>query len=325
MKARKGNTAKAKGNQTENGLFSDLFKPKVTYRPRATKTALSAAYEAGKKFGDTGEFDIWWGKYRNKQGVDKKKAKASFEAGVEGEPKAESTGGKTLGIRGMYKGCKIYYDAASKEYYGSCDTDSKFDSYAAVKKHVDWLKKGRGENPSKRKNGLFSKSVDEITEGFHGRPVREEVEILEEEYFPDKLAGLGLLVELEVLIAEDIVVPIKFGYSKVEDAVMLTCDVEGNIEFVGGDQDLGEPEDLREKFGLDEVKAKLNLGQVATISYFADKHHLEGPKSQAKGTEYIHTFGEEGGERPLLVYDSRNKKLCLVGGDYSITDEGIRN
>lgn len=409
MKRRQGNHCCRKGN---NGIFSSLFGSKVTYRPGATKSALVAAYSAGKRFGDTGEFSSWWNKYGNKQGVSKKKAEEEFRRGVEGEPtaKAESRAQKhPLGIRGKYRGCNIYFDKEANEFFSACDRDSKFDTYSEAKKHVDYVKDQLRKNPSgskaykagykyylskrgksmsadknekamlaflnkeggyisyynqsgvysgsdsARERGLKAKELEddwwegfkqaeddvisgrlenpgrsplEITEGFHGRESEDETEILEEEIYSEELAGLGLLVELEIFVDDKHVVPIKFNYSKPDDTVLLVCDKEGNIEFVGGDQDLGTAEQLAEKFDLKEEDARKNkipLGQVDTISYFADKHHLEGPKSQAKGTEYIHEFGEEDGDMPLLVYDCRNKKMELVGGSYTITDEGIRN
>lgn len=317
-KARAGNKRFATGN----GFFSDLFKPTV-YRPGATKSATSAAYRAGKESGDTGEFESWWSNYRNKTGVNKAKAKREYERGVEGEPSTEKVvAKKATGIRGKYRGCNIYFDPKSKEFFSACDRDSKFDSYQEAKKHVDYVKDKLRKNP-----GLFERTPKEITEGFHGRESTDETEILEEEIYPDELAGLGLLVELEICDSQDSdkVVPIKFNYSKAEDAVILACDREGNIEFVGGDQDL-ELGDLEAKLGeLPKEKAKVKLGYVYTISYFSDKFHLEGPKYQEKGTEYIHQFAEEGGELPCLIYDFRNKKMELVGGSYVISDEGIRN
>lgn len=357
---RQGNRAKATGN----GIF-DLFKSKVTYKPAATKSALSSAYKAGEKSGDTGDFDNWWSRYSGKSGVDKQKIKREYERGVEGQPSTKKVvSKKAVGIRGKYRGCNIYYDPDNKDYFGSCDRDSKFDSYNDTKQHIDWLKKGREENPDSEvevsldPNEGWSVKVDgkviksfafgtpgrklayafakqqklknpstrsskEITEGFHGRESTEETEILEEEIYQDELAGLGLLCELEICDSEDSdkVVPITFNYSKPEEAVYLACDRDGNIEFVGGDQDLE-----LEKLGIEtNGHQKVKLGYVATISYYADKHHLEGPKYQANGTEYVHEFGEEDGEMPCLIYDLRNRKMELVGGSYTVTDEGIRN
>ena len=71
------------------------------------------------------------------------------------------------------------------------------------------------------------------------------------------------------------------------------------------------------------------VGPVREITYWADKHHLSGPKSQAKWIEYFHEFGEriqfdeDEGELPYLVFDRRNRKLLLVGGAYTIEPEGI--
>jgi hypothetical protein len=76
--------------------------------------------------------------------------------------------------------------------------------------------------------------------------------------------------------------------------------------------------------GASETEKNLVLvGPVCEISYFADKHHLSGPKEQKDGITYYHNFGEDDDELPYLVFDRRNRKLLLVGGSYTIESEGI--
>jgi len=69
----------------------------------------------------------------------------------------------------------------------------------------------------------------------------------------------------------------------------------------------------------------VEIGEIVTISYFADKHHLSGPEEQKKGMHYIHELGEETGVRPILVYDRVNKQMGVVGGEYRVEDRGIVN
>jgi hypothetical protein len=59
----------------------------------------------------------------------------------------------------------------------------------------------------------------------------------------------------------------------------------------------------------------LDLGEVTHVVYATDKAG-DGP------SEYIHAFGEESGIRPRLAADVEGR-LWLVGGNYTVPDEGI--
>ena len=172
--------------------------------------------------------------------------------------------------------------------------------------------------------GLDDESRAELlSEDFHGRPVREVIEVEEREVYDEYGAILGYLEELGILTEDgDGLVPIRFQYGPDdEDTVMLVSNPEGtNLELVGGDQDI----DWQAVDGASaQGKYLVAVGQVLTIAYRTDKHHLSGPKSQASGTTYEHEFGEEGGELPLLVFDRQNQRLLLVGGSYTVESEGI--
>jgi hypothetical protein len=163
-----------------------------------------------------------------------------------------------------------------------------------------------------------------LTEDFHGREPREVLELIETEYYDEWVSILGFLEELNILTDDgDYAVPIRFKYGKNDpDSVLMVAPDLYNIEFLGGDQDI---EWQQIDGATEEAKNLVSVGPVLTIAYWADKHHLSGPKSQASGTPYEHEFGEEGGELPYLVFDRRNQRMLLVGGDYIITPEGIRN
>lgn len=177
--------------------------------------------------------------------------------------------------------------------------------------------------------------AEELAEAFHGRPPRETIEVLETEHYDEYGSILGYLEELTILMEdEDFGQPIQFPYSEQrgkskngpdnQDTVLAVSNPKGtNIEFIGGDQDIN----WRSVEGSSAADDKylVMVGPVISIAYFTDKHHLEGPISQAQGTPYEHQFGEEGGELPYLVFDRRNTKLLLVGGSYTIEPEGIRN
>lgn len=60
----------------------------------------------------------------------------------------------------------------------------------------------------------------------------------------------------------------------------------------------------------------VKLGRLEAVTY-----------STRKGAEpfahYEHAFGEEGGRKPVLAMDARNRRLHIVGGSYRVEDRGI--
>ena len=77
-----------------------------------------------------------------------------------------------------------------------------------------------------------------------------------------------------------------------------------------------EPETVKRAKIPRTPKAVTELGQLESVVYSTDKN--------GDGfSHYEHAFGEEGGEKPLLAVDPENKKLHVVGGDYTVEDRGI--
>jgi hypothetical protein len=100
---------------------------------------------------------------------------------------------------------------------------------------------------------------------------------------------------------------------------MLASDPSGHqLYLLNGDQD-GD-DFIKTLPDVDMKKKMVELGPVKKITYFAMKamHNYEP-------TFYVHEFGEEGGKRPTLAYDTVNKKFHLIGGTYFIKPEGIRD
>ena len=165
--------------------------------------------------------------------------------------------------------------------------------------------------------------AEQLAEEFHGRGVVDVIDVEETESYDEHGAVLGFLVELHILTEDgEADIPIRFPYDPArEDNILLVSNTAGNnLELIGGDQDI----DWRAVEGAAiNDKYLVMVGPVWEIVYWADKHHLTGPKQQARGMEYYHEFGEEGGELPYLIFDRRNTKLLLVGGDYTIEPEGI--
>lgn len=185
--------------------------------------------------------------------------------------------------------------------------------------------------------------AEEMVRKFHGREPRDVIEYLEEEDYDKNLGVLGQLIELNILKdSGNSFVPIIFSkkgrenmsQKDLEGMVQVCSNGKRPIQFKNGNQEL----DLikLEQSGLDlgELKDRgkelIIIGPVMSIVYWTDKHHLEGPEYQKKGTPYEHEFGEradkgEYGEMPFLLYDARNKRMHLSGGSYEIREEGIWN
>jgi len=191
-------------------------------------------------------------------------------------------------------------------------------------------KQPKGEGRRKRNNPSEDENFDaatSVSEGFHGRKSLYVEDIIEIERYRTKLAHLGDLVELEILDdSGKHVIPISFAVHDSEEHVSVASTPDRNqLIFSGGNQGI-ELESFPDLTDNEKCKDYVRIGEVFSISYFTDKHHLEGPKYQKDGTEYIHQFGEEdGGVRPELMYDTLNQRMILVGGSYEVKDEGIYN
>jgi len=173
-----------------------------------------------------------------------------------------------------------------------------------------------------------SESATEVSEGFHGRPSTYIEDIIEIEHYHKNLAKMGDLVELEILDRNDNrkVTPILFSDHNSEDSVSVSSTPQRNqIILSGGNQQI-DIESFNDLSDNEKEKDLVEIGEIYSISYYTDKHHLSGPKYQKDGTEYVHIFGEEvGGEKPRLVYDRLNSRILLIGGSYEVRDEGIYN
>lgn len=172
-------------------------------------------------------------------------------------------------------------------------------------------------------------SSESLVEEFHGRSPTSVDDIVSFEEFPSSLGELGVLIEL-VVISNDESEEIPISFDEEGPGVVRLASAPGGTQYVlvGGDQSISE-ESLEEDFGIRDKgegwKRKLVLGEITSLTYFTDKHHLSGPKYQKDGCLYEHQLGEEGGELPTLLYDPNNETLEIVGGSYVTKAEGIRN
>jgi hypothetical protein len=199
---------------------------------------------------------------------------------------------------------------------------------------IDSLKEAIGLKQVRGKK-VTESDAKKLAESFHGRESRGKIEIAERSKYRKNLAILGELEELGIQVpGKDRIKPIRFSTnignsrSDLDICVYVCAATESQIEFIDGDQTLEFDTAVCRELQIDESdleKDFVRVGEVASIVYFADKHHLEGPKYQKQGTSYEHMFGEEGGKLPELWYDTLNDSLLLLGGSYSITPEGIKN
>lgn len=195
---------------------------------------------------------------------------------------------------------------------------------------------GRRNNPSRSNPSASMHEAEQLSREFHGREPEEIEEYTEVEEYDKNLAKLGDLEELVIISGngngkrgssrEQSITPISFENCGVRLAA------KGNqLQFVGGDQELNLDELVSEipelQDQVDDGKNLYDIGEVYSIVYFTDKHHLAGDKSQKDGSSYEHQFSEEnnGKNRPRLQYDRRNAAMRLVGGGYKIKPEGIWN
>jgi hypothetical protein len=168
------------------------------------------------------------------------------------------------------------------------------------------------EQASKRRR---NPDAADLYESFHGKPATKETIVEEELHAPTKLADLGSLIELQVVLRDGVKLA-EIGFRG--RGVRVAASGSGKeLHLVGGSQAL----ELAE-LGCNDQAGKPNvlIGVAHKITYRTSKHFHDFVPS-----DYEHEFGEDTGVKPLLCYDPRSRKLYLVGGAYEIRPEGIVN
>jgi HNH endonuclease len=144
----------------------------------------------------------------------------------------------------------------------------------------------------------------DLAEAFHGRSAGEVTEVIEELEEHGVLADLGQLNEIVIRKPKRTI--------RFDKNTRFASSEEGTQLFlVGGDQsvDLGAFPDV------DESKETVVLGEAESVTYTTAKFHL-GDEDKESGP-YEHKFAEDGGTRPLVIYDTRNRLLSFAGGTYA--------
>lgn len=148
-----------------------------------------------------------------------------------------------------------------------------------------------------------------IAELFHGRPVKEEITVTEPMREHDWLWRIGPLVKLKVKTVRK--QRATFPFSQKEGSLVhLMCSPDGRQMYLrDGDQEISlEPLGMD---GEDWKRDKIVIGEIKEITYRDRKKFY-----QFKDTDFYHFLGEETKVKPWLVYDTMNKKLEIVGGQY---------
>jgi hypothetical protein len=65
-------------------------------------------------------------------------------------------------------------------------------------------------------------------------------------------------------------------------------------------------------------KTLAKLGELEAVVYRTAKHG-------ERRASYEHEFGETGKRKPILALDPINKRLHVVGGEYTVTSRGIED
>jgi hypothetical protein len=170
----------------------------------------------------------------------------------------------------------------------------------------------RNPEPAQDDGSEEYKQASHTAELFHGRPVKEEIEVKEVIKTHDWYVSIGPLVKLKIrtLTKRNATLPFpRSGDGKVE----LFCSPDGRQFYLrGGDQILGlEPIGMGE--GTEWYRDHMVIGECKEITYLdAKKFH------KFKLIEYYHKLGEVTNKKPALLYDTLSKKLSIVGGQYRV-------
>jgi hypothetical protein len=187
------------------------------------------------------------------------------------------------------------------------------------------VEEGEGELPER--SNPETESADSY-EKFHGFRPKERITVKKKIRYHENLWACGDLEKLDVISPDGVQVMID-GF---KGAMLSANEANTQLYIEGGDQSVNLAD-----FGLGEpYHDKEDLGEIEKLYYSTNKTHLGDQGGEAI---YHHTLGEERTKRdylfgklkgrkvprPRLVYDVMNQALEIIGGEYVIEPEGIRN
>lgn len=187
-------------------------------------------------------------------------------------------------------------------------------------------KRPRASKGKGKKNSTALEHAKDLFKKFHGKSPKKVLELHRETETRQDYTALGDLVAIGIDADS-------FDKAKMSpDDVVTNWDKLPHLKFPKGEGILASSPDGRQLYVLgesqdldleaididtDTSKDLVELGPATYIVYSARK----APSFQ--DVDWVHTFGEEGGDRPLLVYDKLSKILLFVGGSYRVEQPGI--
>lgn len=193
------------------------------------------------------------------------------------------------------------------------------------------LKKFSANPRAKNPIGSAQKTYEE----FHGLPSQEVLEYVTQEHYHSVTAGVGKLVNLEIVTVDgrkvNLTAPgfrLHKGATKGKDwwefdpktplskVVQTTTSEDGRqLFFVGGDQKI----DLK-GIGLTNDDSERDHVFVGTITELTYRTRKTFENKGEEEVDFYHAFGKEGskGVCPLLMYKPRNPSMIVYGGRYRI-------
>jgi hypothetical protein len=186
-----------------------------------------------------------------------------------------------------------------------------------------------GANPRVEVVAAPNPPTEEIVEEFTGREV-EFMDVYNEPHMPrGRYAKLGPLIALYIKPSKGgqvirLGAPEAVGHRFAEywggKPPLVVCDSSARqIYFVDGAQDISES--LAAFGAIDRGNGIVELGQGRRIDYQCRKEHVAEPDEDL----WKHDHGEENGELPKVLFDTRSKRILYEGGDYRIEGPWIRN
>lgn len=234
--------------------------------------------------------------------------------------------------------------AAGRKKYGA----KKFQAMAAAGKRA-----GTKSNPAGKKRKTRPKPVGkrakatrrmvaksrktnpadvaaQVYREFHGREPDEVITITERLHVHDTLSGVGVMEWLKVAAIDGKTVVELSGF---KGALLAQDEKKRQLYIEGGDQSVNIAD-----FGIDPKRTHEHevLGVATEVAYETRKDHLGEAGGAGERAVHVHQLGTRRGmsagdtrrgwrnRLPVVVYDTRNKKLALVGGTYDLPVEGIR-
>lgn len=173
-----------------------------------------------------------------------------------------------------------------------------------------------------RKNQDETDKAVRLFERFHGKSAKSIIELQDKVERRKDYTALGDLVALGLdaqgLSPDELVTKWdRVPHFRMDEKTKLASSPDGTqLYLIGGNQDLSH---CLSKFDVDTSKDFIDLGEIPFVVYSARK----GPSFA--DAEWVHSFGEEGGESPSAMYDKLSKKLYFIGGTYRVEQPGIVN